>query len=79
MYRRNILFTDARTTTASFGFTGVMTQNPASAAGTGDAFADFLLGYPGQLRRARTRPPGGAATAPTGTASSRTTSKCRID
>ena len=23
-----------------------MTQNPASAAGTGDGFADFLLGYP---------------------------------
>ena len=51
MYRRNILFTDARTHNGSFGFTGVMTQNPASAAGTGDAFADFLLGYPATAGR----------------------------
>ena len=51
MYRRNILFTDARTHNGSFGFTGVMTQNPASAAGTGDAFADFLLGFPANSGR----------------------------
>jgi hypothetical protein len=51
MYRRNILFTDARTHNGSFGFTGVMTQNPASPAGTGDAFADFLLGFPASSGR----------------------------
>jgi hypothetical protein len=28
-----------------FDFTGVYTQNPQSRAGTGSAFADFLLGY----------------------------------
>jgi len=51
MYRRYILFTDARTHNGSFGFTGVMTQNPASPAGSGDAFADFLLGYPANSGR----------------------------
>jgi len=51
VYRRNILFTDARTHNGSYGFTGVMTQNPASAAGTGDAFADFLLGFPANSGR----------------------------
>jgi hypothetical protein len=30
----------------SFGFTGVYTNNPAKSAGTGSAFADFLLGLP---------------------------------
>jgi hypothetical protein len=29
----------------SFGFEGQATQNPASTAGTGNAFADYLLGY----------------------------------
>ena len=51
VYRRNILFTDARDHNGTYGFTGVMTQNPASAAGTGDAFADFLLGYPATSTR----------------------------
>jgi len=51
VYRRNILFTDARTHNGSYGFTGVMTQNPASPAGTGDAFADFLLGFPANSGR----------------------------
>jgi hypothetical protein len=37
--------------TGSFGFTGVMTQNPAAAASTGDAFADFLLGFPANSGR----------------------------
>ena len=46
IYKRNILFTDARDHNGIYGFTGVMTQNPASAAGSGDGFADFLLGYP---------------------------------
>ncbi len=51
IYRRNILFTDARDHNGTYGFTGVMTQNPASAAGTGDGFADFLLGYPANSTR----------------------------
>jgi hypothetical protein len=36
----------------SFSFTGAETQNPAASAGTGDAFADFLLGYPASVARA---------------------------
>jgi carboxypeptidase family protein len=51
IYRRNILFTDARDHNGVYGFTGVMTQNPASPAATGDAFADFLLGYPANATR----------------------------
>jgi hypothetical protein len=51
IYRRSILFTDARDHNGTYGFTGVMTQNPASAAGTGDGFADFLLGYPANSTR----------------------------
>ena len=30
----------------SFSFNGVFTQNPAGRTGTGNPFADFLLGYP---------------------------------
>ena len=51
IYYRNILFTDARDHNGTYGFTGVMTQNPASSAGTGDGFADFLLGYPANSTR----------------------------
>lgn len=51
IYRRKILFTDARDHNGTYGFTGVMTQDPASAAGTGDSFADFLLGYPANSTR----------------------------
>jgi hypothetical protein len=51
LYRRNILFTDARDHNGTYGFTGVMTQNPAAPAGTGDGFADFLLGYPANSTR----------------------------
>jgi hypothetical protein len=51
IYYRKILFTDARDHNGTYGFTGVMTQNPASAAGTGDGFADFLLGYPASSTR----------------------------
>ena len=51
VYRRKILFTDARDHNGTYGFTGVMTQNPASATGTGDGFADFLLGYPANSTR----------------------------
>ena len=51
IYRRNILFTDARSHNGVFNYTGVMTQNPASAAGTGDSFADWMLGYPANATR----------------------------
>ena len=36
----------------SFGFTGVATQGGSSPSTTGDAFADFLLGYPASVARA---------------------------
>lgn len=47
---RCLLF-DARTSDGSFSYTGVMTQNPSSPSGTGDAFADWLLGYPANASR----------------------------
>lgn len=49
-HNRTLLF-DARTSDGSFSYTGVMTQNPASSSGTGDAFADWLLGYPASASR----------------------------
>jgi Carboxypeptidase regulatory-like domain len=36
----------------SFNFTGVETQGGSSPSSTGDAFADFLLGYPASVARA---------------------------
>ena len=47
---KTLLF-DSRTSDGSYSFTGVMTQNPASTAGTGDGFADWLLGYPANATR----------------------------
>jgi hypothetical protein len=41
-----ILFTDTRSHVGSWSFNGSWTQNPASSAGTGDAFADAMLGFP---------------------------------
>jgi hypothetical protein len=35
-----------------FGFTGAETQNPSGSTKGGDAFADFLLGYPASVQRA---------------------------
>ena len=49
-YNECLLF-DSRTSDGSYSFTGVMTQNPASSTGTGDAFADWLLGYPASASR----------------------------
>jgi hypothetical protein len=46
------LFTDSKQYAGQWNFDGSITQNPASPAGTGDAFADFLLGYPRQVTRA---------------------------
>src|SRR5712691_9282464 len=52
-FRRWIpLFTDSKQYAGQWTFDGSITQNPASPAGTGDAFADFLLGYPRQVTRA---------------------------
>jgi hypothetical protein len=57
IYRRHILFTDARSHNGVFGFTGVMTQRPGTA-GTGNGFADFMLGTP-PMPRDRIRRRGG--------------------
>ncbi len=46
------LFTDSKQYQGQWAFNGSITQNPASTAGTGDAFADFMLGYPRQVTRA---------------------------
>jgi len=46
------LFTDSKQYAGQWTFDGSITQNPTSPAGTGDAFADFLLGYPRQVTRA---------------------------
>ena len=43
---------DSATYAGSFGFTGVVTQNPSGSTKGGDAFADFLLGYPASVVRA---------------------------
>lgn len=51
MYRRHILFTDARSHNGVYNFTGVMTQRPSSPAGTGISFADYMLGYPASATR----------------------------
>lgn len=52
-YRRwNPLFTDSSNYQGSWSFTGINTQNPARTAGTGDAFADWALGYPFSSARA---------------------------
>jgi Carboxypeptidase regulatory-like domain len=45
------LLFDSRTSDGSYSFTGVETENPASPSGTGDAFADWLLGYPANATR----------------------------
>jgi len=68
------LGTDSRQYVGSFSFNGQITENPAGTSGTGDSYADFLLGY-------RIRSPGHtlgrplAATAPTGTGLCRMTGK----
>ncbi len=71
VYRRNILFTDARTHNGSYGFTGVMTQNPRRLPVPVTRSPISCSASP-PTPAVRTRPPGGAVTGPTGTASSRT-------
>lgn len=43
---------DSATYAGNFGFTGAVTQNPGGTTKGGDAFADFLLGYPSSVARA---------------------------
>jgi hypothetical protein len=57
IYHRSTLLTDTRTGDGSFSFTGVMTQNQPTS-GTGNAFADFLLGWPASSSRSYMVPPG---------------------
>ena len=45
------LFTDSGTYEGSWAFNGSMTQNPASTGGTGDAFADYMVGVPYSVGR----------------------------
>jgi len=40
------LGTDSKTYVGSYSFNGQNTENPARTSGTGDAYADFLLGFP---------------------------------
>jgi hypothetical protein len=44
-------FYHGQTSQGLFSFNGQYTQNPLSTGNTGDAFADFLLGYPQNERR----------------------------
>jgi hypothetical protein len=44
-------FTDSKQYQGVWAFNGFATQNPASPTGTGDAFADFMLGMPRQVTR----------------------------
>ncbi|MBV9442967.1 MAG: carboxypeptidase regulatory-like domain-containing protein, partial [Acidobacteriaceae bacterium] len=46
------LFTDSSNYQGLWSFTGAMTQNPAKTAGSGDAFADWMLGFPFSSSRA---------------------------
>jgi hypothetical protein len=51
-FRRWIpLFTDSGVYEGQWNFNGSITQNPAKPAGTGDAFADFMLGVPTSVGR----------------------------
>ena len=43
---------DSQTYVGNWSFNGSETQNPAAASGTGDGYADFLLGYPFNSSRA---------------------------
>ena len=45
-------FTDSKQYQGVWAYNGFATQNPASPTGTGDAFADFMLGFPRQVTRA---------------------------
>jgi hypothetical protein len=46
------LFTDSKQYQGEWNFTGINTENPASPGGTGNAFADWMLGFPASTVRA---------------------------
>jgi hypothetical protein len=46
-----ILFTDSRTQNGAYSYTGIATENPQATANTGDAYADWMLGYPANATR----------------------------
>jgi hypothetical protein len=46
------LGTDSRQYVGGWNFNGQNTENPASTSGTGDSYADFLLGFPSSVARA---------------------------
>ncbi len=46
------LFTDSQQYQGNWNFSGIHTQNPTHTSGTGDSFADFLLGFPASGSRA---------------------------
>ena len=45
------LYTDSGVYEGNWNFNGSVTQNPAKPAGTGDAFADYMLGIPFSVAR----------------------------
>ena len=45
------LFTDSRTHNGAYNYTGIATENPQATTNTGDAFADWMLGYPASASR----------------------------
>ncbi len=45
------LFTDSRTQNGAYNYTGISTESPQSQSNTGDAFADWMLGYPASAGR----------------------------
>lgn len=49
---RQPLFTDSSNYQGAWSFSGIDTQNPAHAAGTGDGFADWMFGFPVSSARA---------------------------
>ena len=67
-------FTDSKQYQGVWTFNGFATQNPASPTGTGDAFADFMLGDAAPGHRGRFPLTPSAASPPTGTSTPRTTS-----
>jgi hypothetical protein len=48
---QNHAFLNGNTSQGQLNFNGQYTQNPISTGNTGDAFADFLLGYPNSMQR----------------------------
>ncbi|MFN7918982.1 MAG: hypothetical protein U0Q16_02730 [Bryobacteraceae bacterium] len=46
------LFTDSKQFVGQWNYSGINTENPGSPNGTGNAFADYMLGYPASATRA---------------------------